>query len=97
MSLAPYPSWWADANAIAIRAGKLIDGRSEKPLNNPLIQVEGNKIVSVTDVWSAPPGVKVVDLGNATVLPGFVDVHTHVLVQGDASSEEYERQFGGLQ
>jgi len=34
-----------------------------------------------------------VDLANATVLPGFIDVHTHVLVQGDASSEEYDAQL----
>ena len=49
---------------IAIRAGKLIDARSEKPLENPLIQVEGDKIVSVTAGGSAPAGVEVVDLGN---------------------------------
>ena len=78
---------------IAIRAGNLIDGKSEKPVKNPLIQVEGDKIVSVTAGGSAPPGVEVVDLVNATVLPGFIDVHTHVLVQGDASSEEYDAQL----
>ena len=78
---------------IAIRAGNLIDGKSEKPVKNPLIQVEGDKIVSVTAGGSAPPGVEVVDLANATVLPGFIDVHTHVLVQGDASSEEYDAQL----
>src|SRR5258707_11857966 len=68
---------------IAIRAEKLIDARSEKPLENPLIQVEGDKIVSVTAGGRAPAGVEVVDLGNATVLPGFIDVHTHLLLQGD--------------
>jgi len=51
---------------IAIRAGKLIDGRSEKPLENPLIQVVGDKIVSVTADGTVPAGVEVVDLGNAT-------------------------------
>jgi imidazolonepropionase-like amidohydrolase len=78
---------------IAIRAGKLIDARSEKPLENPLIQVEGDKIVSVTAGGSAPAGVEVVDLGNATVLPGFIDVHTHLLLQGDVTSEEYDAQL----
>jgi imidazolonepropionase-like amidohydrolase len=78
---------------IAIRAGKLIDARSEKPLENPLIQVEGDKIVSVTAGGSAPAGVEVVDLGNATVLPGFIDVHTHVLVQGDVTAAEYDAQL----
>jgi imidazolonepropionase-like amidohydrolase len=78
---------------IAIRAAKLIDGKNEKPLQNPLILIEKDKIVSVTAGGNAPPGVEVVDLANATVLPGFIDVHTHVLVQGDASSEEYDAQL----
>jgi imidazolonepropionase-like amidohydrolase len=78
---------------IAIRASKLIDGRSEKPLEKPLIVIEKDKIVSVTAGGSSPQGVEVVDVGNATLLPGFIDVHTHVLVQGDASSEEYDAQL----
>jgi imidazolonepropionase-like amidohydrolase len=78
---------------IAIRAGKLIDTRNEKPLENALIQVEGDKIVSVTASGNAPAGVEVVDLGNATVLPGFIDVHTHLLVQGDVTAAEYDAQL----
>ena len=78
---------------IAIRAGKLIDGRGEKPLENALIQVEGDKIISVTAGGSAPSGMEVVDLANATVLPGFIDVHTHLLLQGDVTSEEYDAQL----
>ncbi len=78
---------------IAIRAGTLIDGRSEKPLENPLIQVAGDKIVSVTAGGTVPAGVEVVDLGNATVLPGFIDVHTHLLLQGDVTTEEYDAQL----
>ena len=75
---------------IAIRAGKLIDGRGEKPLENPLIQVEGDKIIAVTSGGSVPSGMEVVDLANATVLPGFVDVHTHLLLQGDVTAVEYD-------
>ena len=78
---------------IAIRAGKLIDGRGEKPLENPLIQVEGDKIISVTAGGSAPSGMEVVDLANATVLPGFIDVHTHLLLQGDVTAEENDAQL----
>ena len=78
---------------IAIRAGKVIDGRSEEPLENPLIQVAGDKIVSVTAGGTVPAGVEVVDLGNATVLPGFIDVHTHLLLQGDVTTEEYDAQL----
>ena len=78
---------------IAIRAGKLIDGRGEKPLENPLILVEGDKVVSVTTGGSAPPGVQVLDLGNATLLPGFIDAHTHLLLHGDTTPEEYDAQL----
>jgi imidazolonepropionase-like amidohydrolase len=78
---------------IAIRAGKLIDGKSEKPVENALIVVEGEKIVSVTPGGNAPAGADVIDLSKATVLPGFIDVHTHVLLQGDITAEEYDAQL----
>src|SRR5713226_5727946 len=78
---------------VAIRAGKLIDGKSDKPLENVLIVIQGDKIVSVTAGGSAPAGVDVIDLSNATVLPGFIDTHTHVLLQGDFTAEEYDAQL----
>jgi len=55
--------------------------------------VEGDKIVSVTAGGNAPSGVEVVDLANATVLPGFIDVHTHLLLQGDVTAVEYDAQL----
>src|SRR5258708_12423480 len=61
---------------IAIRAGKLIDGRGEKPLENPLIQVEGDKVISVTAGGSAPSGMEGGGLSDATRLPGVVDAPT---------------------
>jgi len=78
---------------VAIRAGKLIDGKSEKPLENALIVIEGDRIASVVAGGSAPVGVDVIDLSKATVLPGFIDTHTHVLLQGDITAEEYDAQL----
>jgi imidazolonepropionase-like amidohydrolase len=78
---------------IAVRAGRLIDGKSEKPMENALILIEGEKIVSVTPGGAAPAGVEVIDLSKATVLPGFVDAHTHVLLQGDITQEDYDEQL----
>lgn len=78
---------------IAIRAGKLIDGKSDKPVENALILIEGDKIVSVTPGGNAPAGAEMIDLSKATVLPGFIDAHTHLLLQGDVTAEEYDAQL----
>jgi imidazolonepropionase-like amidohydrolase len=78
---------------VAIRAGRLIDGKSERPIENALILIEGDKIVSVAAGGSAPAGVEVIDLSKATVLPGFIDTHTHVLLQGDVTAAEYDEQL----
>jgi imidazolonepropionase-like amidohydrolase len=78
---------------VAIRASKLIDGKNDKPVENALILIEGDKIVSVTAGGSAPAGAEVIDLSKATVLPGFMDVHTHVLLQGDITAAEYDEQL----
>jgi len=78
---------------VAIRAGKLIDGKGERPIENALIVIEGDKIVSVAAGGSAPAGAEVIDLSKTTVLPGFIDTHTHVLLQGDITAEEYDAQL----
>jgi len=78
---------------IAIRAGRLIDAKSDVPIANALILIEGDKIVSVAAGASAPAGVEVIDLSKSTVLPGFIDVHTHVLLNGDITAEDYDAQL----
>jgi imidazolonepropionase-like amidohydrolase len=78
---------------IAIRAGRLIDGKSAQPISNALIVVENGKITSVTQGGTPPSGAQVIDLSRATVLAGFVDAHTHTLLNGDVTEQEYEDQL----
>jgi len=83
----------ASPKKIAIRAGHMIDGKSDSPVANALILIEGDKIVSVSPGGTPPPGVQLIDLSKFTVLPGFADVHTHVLLQGDITAEDYDAQL----
>ncbi len=81
------------AQTTILKCGNLIDGKSDAPLGKKAIVVEGNLIKDVIE-WSAiPSNAKVIDLSSKTVLPGLIDCHTHVLIQGDITSEEYDAQL----
>ncbi|MGA7907429.1 MAG: amidohydrolase family protein, partial [Candidatus Sulfotelmatobacter sp.] len=72
-----------------IRAGVLIDGNSNPPRHDQVIIVRGNRIESVSDAASAriPAGANVIDLSQETVLPGLIDSHTHIFLQGEDPNE----------
>ena len=75
----------AGAQITVIRAGTLIDGKSNSPRRDQLIVIRGNRIESVSDAASSkmPADAKVIDLSRATVLPGLIDSHTHIFLQGE--------------
>jgi imidazolonepropionase-like amidohydrolase len=73
----------------AVRAGTLIDGMSDSPRRNQVILIRGNRIESISDAASAkiPAGADVIDLSRTTVLPGLIDSHTHIFLQGEHPTE----------
>ncbi len=76
-----------------IKCGNLIDGKSNQPLGKKAIVVEGNVIKDVIEWDKIPAKATVIDLATKTVLPGLIDCHTHVLLQGDITAEEYDDQL----
>ncbi len=71
---------------VAIRAARLIDGKSDAVMSNGVVLVEGEKITDVGSGIAIPSDAKLIDLGDATLLPGLIDVHTHLLLEMDGTN-----------
>ncbi|MDQ6769489.1 MAG: amidohydrolase family protein [Gemmatimonadota bacterium] len=80
-----------------IRAAHMIDGKSDAVHDDVAVVVEGDRIVAVgprSEVAARiPASAQTIDLGGATILPGLIDNHTHVLLQGDITSADYDEQL----
>lgn len=61
-----------------IHAGHLLDVKNGKMQDNVLVTIKGDRITSVTSSGTAPKGAHVIELPNATLLPGLIDAHTHL-------------------
>ncbi|MEO8910929.1 MAG: amidohydrolase family protein [Gemmatimonadaceae bacterium] len=87
----------APARAYVIHAAHMIDGKSDAVQNDILVLVEGDRIIGVGPraqlASRIPAGAQTIDLGGATILPGLIDNHTHVLLQGDITSADYDDQL----
>ena len=72
-----------------IRAGTLIDGKADKPRHDQVIVIRGNRIENVVDASGAktPEGATVIDLSQQTVMPGLIDSHAHIFLQGEDPSK----------
>ena len=69
------------AQGVAVRAGRLFDPKSGTNLANQVIVIRGDRIADVgpADRVQIPPGAKIIDLSRATVLPGLIDRHVHLI------------------
>jgi imidazolonepropionase-like amidohydrolase len=68
----------AGAQTVAIKAARLFDGKSNALQQPGIVVVTGQRIESAGPSTQIPAGAKVIDLGDATILPGFMDAHTHL-------------------
>ncbi|MBA3913246.1 MAG: amidohydrolase family protein [Acidobacteriales bacterium] len=74
-----------------LRCGSALVGRAQTPQNNVTIAIAGDRIQQVG--VTAPAGSHIVDLSQETCLPGLIDTHTHVLLQGDITAADYDVQL----
>jgi len=90
------PAAKAADKTVLIKAARLIDGRSDQPRRGLAVLVTGDRIQEVGpegDLARKAGQAQVVDLGDATLLPGLIDNHTHVLLQGDITAADYDEQL----
>src|SRR5216117_1614466 len=79
---------------IALKAARLFDGKSSSLVQNGVIIVQGDKIVDAGSNLPVPAGAQVIDLGDATLSPGFMDAHTHLTL--DYSGNYNQRRLDEL-
>jgi imidazolonepropionase-like amidohydrolase len=76
-----------------VRCGALFQPESGQMQRNVLITIEGERIKEVREGGLPASGAQVIDLSDRTCLPGLIDTHTHTLLQGDITAEDYDVQL----
>ncbi len=98
------PGMPSGEGTVVLKAARIIDGTGAEPIRNGAIVVEGDKIAAIgpAGTITVPAGAKVIDLGNATLLPGFIDAHTHIIgrvlgdPEGQNASVRDQDSFGAI-
>jgi imidazolonepropionase-like amidohydrolase len=79
-------------HVMALKAARLFDGTSDRIVTNAVVLVQGTRITAIGG--AIPPGAEVLDLGDVTLLPGFIDAHTHL--SGESTENWYLGYFQAL-
>jgi imidazolonepropionase-like amidohydrolase len=83
---------FGQAREIAIRAAHLIDPVEGRRLDDVIVVVRGDRIQAVGSDIAITPGIEVIDLGPATLLPGLIDAHTHITGQSGGYYDDIFRK-----
>lgn len=92
------------SGVVVIKAARIIDGTGREPIRNGAIVVSDDKIMAIGSLASItiPAGSRTIDLGDATLMPGFIDAHTHIIGRtlgdpegGDAGVRDID-SFGAI-
>ncbi|MGH9945531.1 MAG: amidohydrolase family protein, partial [Pyrinomonadaceae bacterium] len=82
------------SKTVVIKAARMFDGKSDRVVSPGLVVVRDGVIVAVGASTAIPMGAEVIDLGDATLLPGFMDAHTHL--SGEASEDWKQDELDSL-
>ncbi len=93
-----YTSIVVSQNKKALTGGTLIDGFGGEPLKNSVILIEGGKITKVGQVGTLtiPAGYEIISTEGMSVLPGLWDMHVHLMINGHANYDYWDKKYPPL-
>ncbi len=95
LSAVPVATLAADPGPVtALKAARIFDGTSDAAKPNGVVLVQGDRIQAAGSGLAIPAGATVIDLGDATLLPGFIDAHVHLT--GESGANWYEDTVNGM-